>query len=170
MPKAVELARDLPPARQNLQQPPHWIDLGDEGSTLYAAADLLVPELGQRVALSFATAGGEERVEMGVDATGHLTARLYEETVIGPELEHGTRHSLLVRLYSHSDQPDELFVQLGPQGRIPAEPESWTLYNANGRSAANLSRVILHGDSGGFRNVRVAPTRNGLETARVVAE
>jgi len=173
MPESVELARHLPPVRQDMQQPPHWIDLGDEGARLYAAADLLVPELGQPVALSFATAGGEERVEVGIDATGRLTARLYEEKVVGAKLEQGTRHSLLVRLYSHSDQPDELFVQLGPQGRIPEEPESWTLHNAKGRSAANLSRVILHGDSGdsvGFRNVRVAPTHGGLAAARVVAE
>ena len=91
----------------------------------------------------------------------------------GPKLKRGSRHSLLIRLHSHREKPDELFVQLGPPGEIPAEPEDWTLSNTKGSSAANLSRVILRGDAAdfaGFENVRIAPTREGLATAKVVAE
>ncbi len=174
MPESVELAQHLPPVKQSPQQPPsHWIDLGDEGKTLYAAADLVVPELGKRSTFSLATASGEERVVIGIDEKGRLTAQLYKETVTGPKLERGSRHALLIRLHSHREKPDGLFAQLGSSGEIPAEPESWTLSNTKGSSAANLSRVVLHSDavdSAGFRNVRVAPTRETLARAKVVAE
>ena len=174
MPESVELAQHLPPVKQTPQQPrPHWIDLGDEGKTLYAAADLVVPELGKRATFSLATASGAERVVIGIDDQGRLTARLYKEKATGPKLEPGSRHSLLIRLHSHREKPDELFVQLGSSGEIPAEPDSWTLSNTKGSSAANLSRVVLHSDavdSAGFQNVRIAPTREGLTTAKVVAE
>ena len=63
MPESVELDQPLPPVKKTPQQPPpHWIDLGDEGKTLYVAADLVVPELGKRATFSMATASGEERV------------------------------------------------------------------------------------------------------------
>jgi len=170
MPASVELDQHLPPPQQPTL---HWIDLGDEGKTLYAAADLVIPELGKRATFSLATAGGEERVVIGIDEKGCLTAGLYKETVTGLKLERGSRHSLLIRLHSHREKPDELFVGLGPSGKIPAEPESWTLSNSKGSSAANLSRVVLHSapnDSAGFENVRIAPTREGLATAKVVAK
>ena len=70
MPESVELDPHLPPVKKTPQQPPrqtHWIDLGDEGKTLYAAADLVVPELGQRASFSLATASGTERVVIGID-------------------------------------------------------------------------------------------------------
>ena len=173
MPESVELAQHLPPVKQTPQQPrPHWIDLGDEGKTLYAAADLVVPEVGKRATLSMATASGAERVGIGIDDQGRLTARLYKEKATGPKLKPGSRHSLLIRLHSHREEPDELFVQIGPPGEIPAEPENWTLSNTKGSSNANLSRVILHSDaadSAGFENVRIAQTREALERARVVA-
>jgi hypothetical protein len=173
MPESVELAQHLPPVKQSPQQPPpHWIDLGDEGKTLYAAADLVVPELGNRTTFSLATASGEQRVVLGIDIQGCLTARLYQETVSGPKLEPGSRHSLLMRLHSHRQKPDELFIQLGSSGRIPAEPEKWTLANTNGISDANLSRVALYhdaNDKAGFKNVRIAPTWQGLSSAKIVA-
>jgi hypothetical protein len=171
MPESVELAQHLPPVKQTPQPPPaHWIDLGDEGKTLYAAAELVVPGLGKRASFSLATASGAQRVVIGIDEKGRLTAQLYKETVTGVKLKPGSRHSLLIRLHSHRDKPDELFVGLGDSGPIPAEPESWTVSNTKGSSAANLSRVVLCNDaddSAGFRNVRVAPTREGLseETA-----
>ena len=174
MPESVELAQHLPPVKQAPQQPPrHWIDLGDEGKTLYATADLVVPELGKRATFSLATASGAERVVIGIDKKGRLTARLYKEMVTGPKLKPGSRHSLLIRLHSYRKKPDELFVQLGSSGQIPAEPESWTLSNTKGSSAANLSRVVLHSDavdSAGFTNGRIAPTREALAKAKVVAE
>jgi hypothetical protein len=77
MPESVEIAQHLPPIKQTPQQPrPHWIDLGDEGRTLYTAANLVVREVGKRATLSMATASGEERVVVGIDDQGHLTARL----------------------------------------------------------------------------------------------
>ena len=174
MPESVELDQHLPPVKQTPQQPPpHWIDLGDEGQTLYAATDLIAPELGQRASFSLATASGAERVVIGIDDQGRLTARLYKETVTGLKLKPGSRHSLLIRLHSHREKPDELFIQLGSAGEIPAEPENWTLSNTKGSSDANLSRVVLHSDaadSAGFQNVRIAPTREALAKAEVVAE
>lgn len=174
MPDSVELARHLPPVKKTPQQPPaHWIDLGDEGTTLYAVADLVVPESGQRAAFSLTTASGAERVVIGIDENGRLAAQLYGETVTGLKLEPGSRHSILVRLHSHREKRDELSVELGPSGQIPAEPENWTVSNTKGSSAANLSRAVVRGDvadCAGFRNVRVATTREGLSVANVVAE
>jgi hypothetical protein len=174
MPESVELAQHLPPVKQTPQQPPrqtHWIDLGDEGKTIYAAGELVVPELSQRASFSLATASGAERVAIGIDEKGRLTAQLYKETVAGLKLEPGSRHSVLVRVHSHREKPDELFVGLGSPGKIPAEPENWTLSNTKGSSDANLSRVVLHSDaddSAGFTNVRAAPTREALTKARVI--
>jgi len=170
MPESVELAQHLPPVKQTPQQPPrHWIDLGDEGRKLYAAADLVVPELGQRASFSLATASGAERVVIGLDEKGRLTARLYKAIATGPKLEPGGRHSLLIRLHSHREKPDELFVGLGSSGKIPAELEKWTLSNTKGSSAANLSRVVLYSDdddSTGFTNVRIAATRDNLAESK----
>jgi len=174
MPESVELAQHLPPVKQSPQQRPrHWIDLGDEGKTLYAAAELVVPEVGKRATLSMATSSGTKRVGVGIDKEGRLTAQVYKETVIGLKLEPGSRHTLLLRLHSHREKPDELFVGIGSLVKNPAEPESWPLTNTNGSSAANLSRVVLHSDSAdsaGFKNVRIAPTREGLATANVIVE
>lgn len=128
---------------------------------------MVVPEPGKQTSFSLATAGGAERVSIGIDEEGHLTARLYQEIVTGPKLESGSRHSLLIRLHSHHKDPDELFVQLGAPRKIPAEPENWTLSNTKGSSAANLSRVIQHrdgADSIGFDKVRIAPNREALAT------
>ncbi|MBL6704897.1 MAG: exo-alpha-sialidase [Planctomycetaceae bacterium] len=174
MSESVELDPHLPPVKKTPQQPPRqtdWIDLGEEGKTLYAAADLVVPELGQRATFSLATASGEQRVVIGIDEQCRLTARLYKETVTGPTLQPGSRHSVLVRLHSHREKPDELFVELGSKGMITTEPENWTLSNMKGSSDANLSRVVLHSDaddSAGFTNVRAAPTREALTKARVI--
>ncbi|MCB1061929.1 MAG: exo-alpha-sialidase [Verrucomicrobiae bacterium] len=168
MPESVAQAKPLAPVKVSPQQPPSdWIDLGDEGKTLYAAAELVVLEPGKPTSFGLATASGEERVSIGIDETGHLTARLYEEIVTGPKLEPGTRHSLLIRLHSHQKEPDELFIQLGAPGEIPDEPENWTLSNTKGSSAANLSRLVQPrdaADSAGFDKVRIAPTREGLVT------
>jgi hypothetical protein len=118
-----------------------------------------------------ATASGAERVVIGIDEKRRLTAQLYKETVTGLKLEPGSRHSILIRLHSHREKTDELFVELGTSGQIPAEPESWTLSNTKGNSAANLSRILLQsdaGDSAGFENVRIAATREALVKAKAV--
>ena len=135
-------------------------------------ADLVVPELGGRASFSLATASGAERVVVGINDQGRLTARLYKEVATGLKLEAGGRHSLLIRLHSHREKPDELFVGLGSPGQIPAELPNWALSNTKGGSAANLSRVVLHndaGDSAGFKNIRVAPTYEALAKASIVA-
>ena len=178
MPKSAELAQHLPPVNEHSRGagfqpavagsnpvPQHWIDLGDEGKALYATADLVVPQLGRKATLSLATASGAERVIIGVDEKGRLTGQLYKESVTGETLEPGSRHSVLIRVHSHRQEPDELFVQLGSEGKIPTKPKNWSLVNTKGSSDANLSRVVLHsdtGDSAGFENVRIAPTREAL--------
>ena len=179
MPVSVASDRPLPPVKKRPQQPPqqtrpqaHWIDLGDEGRTLYAAAELVVPETGDRAMLALATASGAERVVIGVDEQSRLTAQLYKETALGSKLRPGARHSLLIRINSHQRKPDELFLQVGAPGQIPAEPRNWTLSNTQGGSDANLSRVVLRGDtedSAGFRNVRIAATHHALAKAKFVA-
>ena len=176
MPESVELDQHLSPIKNTPQQPPretHWIDLGDEGKTLYAAMDLVVPEPGKRATFSLATSSGMQRVVLGIDEQCRLNARFYKESVTGLTLEPGSRYSVLVRLHSHREKPDGLFVQLGSKGKIPAEPEQWTLTNTQGSSDANLSRVILHSDtkdSAGFKNVRVASTREALANAKVITK
>ena len=171
MPQSVELTEHLPPVRQTPQQPPRpWIDLGDEGRTLYAVADVVVPPLGKPTSFSLATPSGHERVVISISAQGRLAASLFKKTVTGSMLTPGSRHSLLIRVRSYRDRPDELCVQLGPAGRICwDEPKSWSLVNAKGSSDANLSRVVFHQDArdtAGFVGVRVAPSRKGLTRAR----
>jgi len=167
MPPSVELAKHLPETGKEIQTPVSvWIDLGDEGKTLYAAADLIVPARGDRTSFALATASGTERVVIEIDSNSRLAARLYKKVVIGHQLQPGARHSVLIRLDSHRVKPDELFVTLGPPGKVPDEPETWMLSNTKGKSAANLSRVVHHNenqDSGGFSNVRISPERGSLE-------
>ena len=125
-PESVALAAPLPTVKVTPQQAPtpDWIDLGDEGRTLYTAADLVVPEAGKQTSFALATASGEERVSVGIDEAGHLTARLYEEIVTGPKLEPGSRHTLLIRLHRHQKKAEELFVQLGSPGEIPTNQKT----------------------------------------------
>lgn len=168
MPKSVELTPNLPPVKKTPQQAPlqsNWIDLGDEGKTLYMAADLIVPERGKPAFFSLATARNEERVVVGVDEKGRLAATVYGETKLGPALAPGDTYTMLIRLTSHRDKPDELCVQLGNEGKIPDEPQRWTLMNRNGSSAANLSRLVKH-DSQSLGEIRIASHRTGLESAR----
>ena len=55
-----------------------WIDLGNEGETLYLSAELTVPARGQSAALSLATSSNQARVTIGITADGKLTAGLFE--------------------------------------------------------------------------------------------
>ena len=160
MPASVELKKHLPPVTTS-NQPPHWIDLGDEGKTIYVAGQLVVPETGQRSSFSLTTAVGEKRVTIGVDLKGRLYSALYKETVAGPTLTPGSSHKFLVRINSHTDTPDELTIQLGDADELPAEPDSWTLTNNKGSSAANLSRMTIDG-AVGFSNISVGVTPDAL--------
>lgn len=151
-----------------------WMDLGNEGETLYLSADLTVPARGQSAALSLATSSNQERVSIGITADGKLTAGLFESEVLGGELHPGEKLSLLARIISHSGKPDELLIKLAPAGGIPPEPESadgWTLANLLGDSQANLSRLILTDDasSPAFTRIRIASTHAALAQAAPAA-
>ncbi|MEZ5384946.1 MAG: exo-alpha-sialidase [Prosthecobacter sp.] len=145
-----------------------WIDLGNEGETLYLVAELTVPKRGQTAKLGLGTSSGLERVVVGVDAAGILTARIQPGEAKGPELKEGETMSLLVRIVGHQTTPDELFVQTGPAGGIPAEPKdgAWTLSNSKGNTQANLA--VATTTSQAFKNVRVASSRATLAKAKPV--
>ncbi|MCB1278848.1 sialidase family protein [Prosthecobacter sp.] len=169
MPTSVGLDKPLPP----ITPPPasaasDWIDLGNEGETLYLAAELTVPKRGQTARLGLSTSSGLERVVIGVDAAGKLTARIQPGEAKGPELKEGETMSLLVRIVGHQTTPDELFVQTGPAGAIPAEPKdgAWTLSNSKGNTQANLA--IATTTSSAFKNVRVASTYAALAKAKPI--
>lgn len=146
-----------------------WIDLGNEGETLYLAAEMTAPKRGQSITLSLATSSGKERVTVGVDAAGKLLARLYEHEAKGFVLPEGVALSLLVHVISHAKKPDELLVHVGPSGSIRGEPSSrskWALINDQGGSDANLSRVIVQGGTASI--VRVASDFASLASAEPV--
>ena len=170
MPSSVELAEPLPPLGLMPRQPsPYWIDLGDEGKTLYVAADFVVPEVGGRAALSLATATGEKRVVVGVDSKGRITLQLYKESVTGRKLNPGTHYTVLIRLESHRSKTDELSVHLFPQGESLTEPNEWMSSNTKGSSNANLSLITRHDDavqSAGFQNARVGESLDSLKKVK----
>lgn len=168
IPASVALDPPLPPITAPSAQTDDWMDLGNEGETLFVSAQLTVPTRGHRAALSLATAKGEARVTVSVDPTGRLSAELYPQEIQGPELKAGKAHALLIRLVSHKTQPDEMFVQVGPSGSIPEIPKDgeWTLTNTQGNSQANLSRAITHSDA--FQEVRIATKYESLATADLV--
>ena len=173
MPKSVERKKPLPLISSAKSPRGDWIDLGDEGDTLFVAADLTVPAKGHKAALALATAKEEERIVVGVDEQGRLTAGLFETQVVGQSLVAGERHSLLIRVISHRNAADELSVFVGPAGAIPQSVQSWTLSNTQGRSNANLSRLLVRGDAkvgSGFSNVRVAATQADLAQAEAVGK
>ncbi len=144
-----------------------WIDLGNEGETLYLSAELTVTARGQSAALSLATSSNQARVTIGITADGKLTAGLFEHETESKELKAGEKFTLLARIVSRCDKPDELFIKLAPVGGVPPEPQSvdgWTLINLQGESQANLSRLILNDDpsSPAFTHPRVAATHAAL--------
>jgi hypothetical protein len=150
------------------------MDLSKDSETLYLSAELTVPAYGETAALSLATTPGLKRVTIGVDAVGRLTAYLYEHTTVGAEMKAGERVSVLARIVSRADKPDELYLKTGPAGIIPPEPASldgWTLINSQGDSQAKLARVLLNDAQAApaFSQVRVAATHAALATAEPVA-
>jgi hypothetical protein len=171
MPASVKLDRPLAPLPASPSGLPDWIDLGDEGRTIYATVAMTVPQRGKVANLSLATSAGQERVTVGVDARGLLTARLYRSEVSGPKMDPGARISLLIRISSHRGRPDELSVQTGPTGEIPAapgNPDNWTITNRKGDSNANLARALIRGEGTVFHGLRIAHDRAALATAAPV--
>lgn len=147
MPESVELTRHLPAIKRRPQQPPsHWIDLVNEGKTLYASAIITVPPRGQSASLSLATAAGAKRVTVGFNSKGELLARLYQAEVKGSAPPTGAVYPLTIKVISHRKKPDELFVLLGDG--------DWTLINREGRSDANLAKIVIDGD-GFAKDVKV---------------
>jgi hypothetical protein len=151
-----------------------WIDLGNEGERLYLSAEVTVPERGQIATLSLATVSNQKRVSIGISANGKLAAELFGHETLGSEFAAGERLALLARIVSRKSTPDELFVATGPAGRIleePATPDGWTLINNQGKSDANLARVILTDDltTPAFSMVRVASSRAALAQTEPVA-
>ncbi len=160
MPESVELPRPLPAIAMAKAEERDWIDLGDEGKALFLSAELTVPARQKRADLALATRGEEERVRIGIDAEGRLTARLFREEVVAESpLPAGETISLLVRITSHRDQPDLLEIATGTGGPFSKLPETWALVNRRGKSDANLARLAVRGDSAngsGFTEVRVS--------------
>ncbi len=151
-----------------------WLDLGSEGESLFLSAEVTVPKRGQTAALGLATASNQKRVSIGINASGKLGAELFGHETLGPELKAEDKLALLARIVSHKSAPDEVFVAIGPAGSIPAEPDTadgWSLINNQGKSDANLARVILTDDPAtpAFSTVRVASTRAALAEAEPVA-
>ncbi len=166
MPESVESDKPASAIRSPRATADHWIDLGDEGGALYAAFEMTVPKRGQSAVLGLATAAGQERVAIGVDATGRLVGRLYRGEATGVELAEGEAVSVLARVVSHRGRPDELFVRVGSAGVIPEESKEdsgWTLINRKGASDANLALATASGGEGVIRNVSVAGSWTGLK-------
>lgn len=159
MPSSVELDRHLPAIKQSPQQAAHWIDLGDEGDTLFISAPVTVPPRGQTASLSLATLSGEKRVTVGFDQDGRLLGQVYRAQKQGSSFPPGTKLNLLIKVISHRKQPDELFIS--------TEEDSWTLINREGSSAANLAKVIVSG-TGFTKDVKVASTQEKLASAASV--
>ena len=119
-----------------------WIDLGDEGRSLYVSARMELPPVGEACALNLATSSGAQRVRLGVDAKGRYRLWLYQHAVLGDVCAPGSSVILVVRIMSHSKEPDDarLAVFAAADGIPEVEPEEWVLVNRKGWSDANLAR------------------------------
>jgi len=155
-----------------------WVDLGDEGRSLYVSARMELPPLGELRALDLATAGGLKRVSLGVGTKGRYRLWLYQRTVFGDVCEPGSAVILVVRIRTHSKKPDEasLAVFQAADGIPEAEPGEWMLVSREGASDANLASLIATPASARDRisQVRVGPDweqiRTGPTLDRTVAE
>ena len=125
-----------------------WIDLGDEGRTLWVSARLTTPELGQTCDLVLATSNKMHRVGLGVDEKGRYRLWLFGHTAVGETCTPGQTVTVVAKLVCHSQAPDEGFLRVYddvaelPQ-ELPSEEVAWTVVNRRGNSAANLARVMV---------------------------
>lgn len=159
MPKSVASDRKIRVIKRAQQPPADWIDLGDEGKTLFVSAEVTVPQRGETLELSVATSNGQKRVTVGIDSEGRLLGRLYQNEKIGPVFDAGLKTTVLLKIISHRKQPDELLIRMG-------KGKEWTLVNRDGRSDANLARVFVDGR---IANVRVASRMDQLSAAKPVS-
>ncbi len=127
-----------------------WIDLGDEGASLYFKMQMEVPPIGRRVEIAFATSSLQERVTLGIDFQGRLFSNVYGAEERGRILTPGERIELHGHILSHSRLPDHL------EAIVVLDGKEIRLVNQSGRSDANLSRVILRGDGIDYPSIRLA--------------
>ena len=159
MPESVESERNIRVIKRAQQPPPHWIDLGDEGKTLFVSAEVIVPRRGDKLELSVATSSGQKRVTVAFDSQGRLRGRLYQKEKLGPVFGAGLKTTVLLKVISHRKEPDELHIRVGGG-------DEWSMINRAGKSDANLARVMVEGDVG---KVRVAPRLGQLSKANPVS-
>jgi len=149
-----------------------WIDLGDEGRTLYASARLTVPARGAAALMSLATGKLQERVAFGIDRGGRLHLWLYGNAVTGRMLTVGDATALVLRITSHAKAPDDARLAVFPaaDGIPAAEPDEWQLVNLKGASDANLARLVATPASalGCFSEVRVGTTWEQIRRGAVL--
>jgi hypothetical protein len=120
-----------------------WVDLGDEGRTLYVQAQAVAPPLGTVAGIQLATG-----------------------------VKHGQIRVECLKIATHAKrQPDELFLLAVPElpAAEPAQDDAWTLVNRRGWSDANLAAVRLVGEAISPESVRVSATWAGLATAEPVS-
>ena len=149
--------------------PADWIDLGDENARLYLAADYTPRSPHGSTALRLSTNKGAERLRLDVQASGKTHLWLYPHSVSGPSIDPSKPHRVLVRIVSHRDTADEVFVKFAPGTALPAEPEDdtgWTLINRTGSSNANLASLTIEaGDGTNMSKVRLAASYAQLKVA-----
>ncbi|MFT4589824.1 MAG: hypothetical protein ACI8QF_003946, partial [Limisphaerales bacterium] len=146
-----------------------WIDLGDEGATLHLNAEYIPSNPPIAAELILATSSGQERCRLGIDAKGRTHLWLYQKTVEGPVIDPAKKQLLLLQINSHKNAPDEAFVKIRDPNADPKPDANWTLINREGRSDANLSRVLVRGaNKNAFQNIRVAVSFAALATAPIV--
>jgi hypothetical protein len=150
----------------------HWVDLGDEGRTLYASARLTVPARGEAALMNLATDSLQRRVAFGVDRSGDLRLWLYQNTVTGKTVPTGETSILVLRIRSHAKVPDDarLAVFSVADGIPQAEPKTWTLVNRKGFSDANLAKLVATPAAAlaHFSAVRVGPTWETIRSGPVL--
>ncbi len=120
---------------------PDWIDLGEERSVLYLSADYVPTTPSTAVELVLTTGRGAERLRLDVESSGSVHLWLYPRSVSGPAIDPTKKYRVLVRIVSHKDKADELFVRFSTADTLPTESETdadWTLINRTG-SAMQIS-------------------------------
>lgn len=128
--------------------PPTWIDLGQEGRTLWLTAAITLPPAGESREVVLATATGLPRVRAGVDAEGRYRLWVYDHAAVGGSCEPGETVRVVVRIRSHARAADDVAFAVFPADEdLPAEPPeseaAWTIVNRRGRSDANLARALV---------------------------
>lgn len=149
-----------------------WIDLGSEGSELFLSADFHPPEKAGHAELIFATEKDEERCRIGLSEKGRTSLWLFDHQTEGPAIDLAQAQSILLRIVSRKDAPDEVFLNVAiptEAATVPQSEADWTLINRGGHSNADLRKIKVRGpEPSPFRNIRVSRTLAGLASSPVV--